>query len=343
MNKKLPFAAALCACAFATAHAQSSVTLYGFIDSGIVSASNVYDKATGTSGTMLALGDGISWGTSRFGLKGREDLGGGLSAIYTLESGFDVPNGRFAGTGIFNRGAFVGLQSERLGTLTIGRQWNLSDGTMVGPFFRGGYNLSVFRLTGFDEVSDLVDNAVKYQSPDWAGLRASGLYGFGNVPGSVASNSVYEAALSYASGPLNLGAVYHHRHDALAPFSSELWELGANYSFGRVRVRLGFGNSGYPDANGAALHAAVYDLGMDYYATGALTLSADAIYRKQFGTDDSAVAGRFTADYSLSKQTGIFANLGLLKNRHNSAESFYGDGLAGQSQVVANIGIRHAF
>ena len=325
-----------------TASAQSNVTLYGFIDTGLVSASQVYDRTTGKSGTAFMMGDGISQGTSRFGLTGSEDLGSGLSAIYKLEAGYDTPNGQLAGTALFNRGSWVGLNGK-FGSVTLGRQWNLSDDTMVGSFFRGGYNLSVFRLTGFDEVSDLVDNAIKYKTQTVAGLQASGLYAPGGVPGSLGAKQVVEAALAYGNGPFNVGAVYHKRNDAVAPFTSELWEIGANYSFGPVRVRGGYANSRYPLGDGSFSRAMVYGVGLDYTVTPGFELSGDAVYRKRAGTSDSASFLRLTADYSLSKRTGVYTNIGLLKNSHQSAESFYGDGKPGQSQVVANVGMRHAF
>ncbi|MGQ7935009.1 porin [Paraburkholderia sp. D1E] len=339
--KRIMTAASLAVVAQAAA-GQSSATLYGFINTGLVSASSVYDQSTGRSGTVVKMDDGISWGTSRFGFTGNEDLGGGLSAIYKLEAGFDTPTGKLAGTALFNRGSWVGLNGG-LGTVTLGRQWNLGDDTMVGSFFRGGYNLSVFRLTGFDEVSDLVDNAVKYKTPVLGGLQASALYGVGGVAGSPGANQVIELALAYGNGPLNLGAVYHRRNDAIAPFASELWELGANYTFGVVRLRAGYANSQYPQLDGLLRRAAVYGVGGDYTVTPALVLSADAVYRKQTGSSDSAAFVRLTTDYSLSKRTGVFTNLGLLKNRNQAAEAFYGDGLAGQSQVVLNVGVRHAF
>ena len=121
MNKTLIVAAA--AASFATvAHAQSSVTLYGVLDAGITYTSNV-QPALGQAGkSRWAMGSGID--QSRFGLRGSEDLGGGLKAIFTLESGFNIGNGKFANSnGMFNRQAFVGLSSQ-YGTVTLGKQYD---------------------------------------------------------------------------------------------------------------------------------------------------------------------------------------------------------------------------
>ncbi|WP_244144228.1 porin, partial [Paraburkholderia kururiensis] len=101
--KKNLIAVAVAASFIPVAHAQSSVTLYGLVDAGITYTSNV------NHGTKWALGSG-GINQSMFGLRGAEDLGGGLKAIFTLESGFNINNGRFANNnGMFNRQAFVGL------------------------------------------------------------------------------------------------------------------------------------------------------------------------------------------------------------------------------------------
>ena len=103
-----------------SAQAQSSVTLYGLIDAGI---SYVNHAAVGTTGSSknFKYDDGVSQG-SRWGLRGAEDLGGGLKAIFTLESGFNSGNGTLGqGGAMFGRQAYVGLSKDGIGSLKIGR------------------------------------------------------------------------------------------------------------------------------------------------------------------------------------------------------------------------------
>src|SRR5258708_11459203 len=98
------------------AHAQSSVTLYGFVDAGLVYVNNQFGHSNIESITGQTSG-------SRWGLRGSEDLGGGLKAIFTLENGFDSSNGKLLQGGReFSRQAFIGLSSDKLGTFTMGRQ-----------------------------------------------------------------------------------------------------------------------------------------------------------------------------------------------------------------------------
>ena len=101
-------------------HAQSSVTLYGILDAGVTYASN-----TGGS-HVVRFDDGISYG-NRWGLKGTEDLGGGLSAVFALESGFKIGTGRLIlGGAQFGRQAYVGL-SGRWGTVSFGNQLDMTE------------------------------------------------------------------------------------------------------------------------------------------------------------------------------------------------------------------------
>src|ERR1700758_2251934 len=120
MMKKLKHSAAIVALgAFAgAAHAQSSVTLYGFADGGLLFINNV------KGGKVYALSSGSS---SRWGLTGTEDLGGGLRAIFTIENGYTLATGALGQGGLlFGRKAFVGLESNTYGTVTLGRQYAAS-------------------------------------------------------------------------------------------------------------------------------------------------------------------------------------------------------------------------
>src|ERR1700722_20354845 len=107
------------------AHAQSSVTLYGVLDDSIQYVNNV--NVSGSNKSSVGLAAGNLQG-NRWGLKGTEDLGGGLKAVFQLENGFS-PNsgamGSYNGSSkLFGRQAFVGLSSDQFGTVTIGRQYD---------------------------------------------------------------------------------------------------------------------------------------------------------------------------------------------------------------------------
>ena len=129
MKQSLLALAALSAFA-GMAHAQSSVTLYGIIDQGINLITNV--RTAAGSAHLYNMSSGVMQG-SRWGLRGVEDLGGGLKAIVTLENGFDLGSGALGQGGLlFGRQAYLGLSGPEFGALTLGRQYD-SVVDYIGP------------------------------------------------------------------------------------------------------------------------------------------------------------------------------------------------------------------
>src|SRR3979411_1464850 len=130
---------------FATAaHAQSSVTLYGLIDTGLTYTANQKEPGPTAGHSKFGMTD-ASINPARFGLRGSEDLGGGLKAVFTLENGFTLTNGALGQHGLlFGRQAFAGLSSNQFGTVTLGRQYDSMVDYLAplagagGPKGRGG-------------------------------------------------------------------------------------------------------------------------------------------------------------------------------------------------------------
>ncbi|MBE0632166.1 MAG: porin, partial [Burkholderia vietnamiensis] len=167
MKKHVILTAALAACA-APVFAQNSVTLYGLIDEGFNYTNNV--NVNGLGKTNYQLASGYAQG-SRWGLKGSEDLGGGLKAIFTLENGFDVNNGRLGQGGrMFGRQAFVGLSESRFGTLSFGRQYDSVVDYLAPLTANGNWGGTLFSHPFDNDNTDnsfRVNNTVKYASADW--------------------------------------------------------------------------------------------------------------------------------------------------------------------------------
>jgi predicted porin len=122
MKRQLLALVALCPLA-GTAHAHSRVTLYGLIDEGFEALSNVPVTGKTVGGRQYRLDATFGLNGPRGGLRGTEDLGGGLAAVFTLEDGFELNTGKLSQDGAeFGRQAFVGLSSNWFGTVTLGRQ-----------------------------------------------------------------------------------------------------------------------------------------------------------------------------------------------------------------------------
>jgi general bacterial porin, GBP family len=211
MKKKLlaVTASGLFACA---AHAQSSVTLYGVLDAGVVFSNNSRAPGSSSSGQSYSLGSGEVSNTL-WGLRGTEDLGGGMHAIFKLENGFNLNNGALTQPNeIFGRQAWVGLQSNAYGTITLGKQYDfvvdyLSTIAEAGSGYGNNLAAHPFDNDNFGQQFS-ISNAVKFQSADYAGFHFGGLYGFSNAAGDFADNRAYSLGASYSNGPLNLAAAY---------------------------------------------------------------------------------------------------------------------------------------
>jgi predicted porin len=208
------------------AHAQSSVTLYGLIDEGFEAVSNATTTGSNVGGRQYRLDGTFGLNSSRWGLRGTEDLGGGFKTVFVLENGFELNNGRLAQGGAeFGRQAFVGLESNRFGTITLGRQYD-SVIDYVGKLEFGDSNVGTAHsahpadLDNFNN-SRRTNNAIKYKSRDYAGISFEGLYSLGGVPGSLGQNQEYSVGVGYARGPLVLGAAYLNvRNPASSLFGS---------------------------------------------------------------------------------------------------------------------------
>ncbi|MCR1770212.1 Outer membrane porin protein [Burkholderia glumae] len=209
MKKRIMVAAAtLAGLTAGVANAQSSVTLYGIVDAGIGYQSSQTSLGSTSGGkSVTKMVNGI-WAGSRFGLKGSEDLGGGLKAIFTLEEGFNSATGAQAVSGLaFNRQAFVGLQDARFGALTAGRQYTAYY-TLLSPYspttwLTGAYGAHPGDIDSLD-TTYRVNNELVYMSPNYNGFTFGGSYAFGGTPGSVNNGSTWSVAGRYAAGPAGL-------------------------------------------------------------------------------------------------------------------------------------------
>ncbi|KVA19369.1 porin [Burkholderia ubonensis] len=199
--------------AVTTAHAQSSVTLYGIVDNGLAYQNNAAPSTGATSGghSKFLMSTGV-WAGSRFGLKGSEDLGGGTKAVFQLEAGVRTTDGTstFAG-GIFTRQAWVGLTNPTYGTLTAGRQYTAYY-TLLSPYspttwLTGYYGAHPGDIDSLD-TSYRANNSIVYISPKYYGFTVGGSYSLGGVPGSFNRGSTWSAAVQYLNGPAGIAVGY---------------------------------------------------------------------------------------------------------------------------------------
>jgi predicted porin len=185
-------------------HAQSSISLYGTVDNGF----NFTSNADGHRGYSMVSADTAP---SMWGIRGVEDLGGGLSTVVQLENAFDINSGNLLNGGrLFGRQAYVGLNSQAFGNFTMGRQYDaIVD--MWSSFTAAGTTIGDLAAHIYDndnaDYSYRFNNSVKYVSPTLGGAQAELAYAFSNATG-FADNRAYSAGLSYSSGPVSAAVAY---------------------------------------------------------------------------------------------------------------------------------------
>jgi len=374
----LPTLSVLLAVASTHAMAQSSVTLYGLIDSGIEYANNV------GSGSKVGFASGTLSG-SRWGLKGSEDLGGGLAAIFQIENGFNAGTGAIAQNGQeFGRQAYVGLASKQYGSVTLGRQYDpVVD--LVQPLTGDNLFGSVFTTPGDVDNNDnslRFNNSIKYISPVFYGLQAEGMYSLGGVAGSVSTGSAYSGALLYTIAGFNVAGGYTFVKNNTAVLTNSVsngWigdssqtafaasagsyqtaHAAATYAFDKFTVGLRYSNSQYKPYTNTAVFptTAKFNVGsafLAYQFTPSLMASVEYLYMKTSGVSDSKynqiAAG---VDYNVSKRTDVYATAGYTKTSGQTrvggvlqtAGANVGDLDSSSSfnkQFVAVVGVRHRF
>ncbi|WP_443115717.1 porin [Herbaspirillum seropedicae] len=255
MKKSLLALAVLGAFAGA-AQAQSSVTIYGIVDTGIAYSSKVgYTDANGNAatGSKFGINSGVIQG-SRIGFKGVEDLGGGLSAVFNLETGFTNDDGGLQGadavtsSNLFRRKSVVGLAGG-FGTVLLGRQTDFADTisayTAVADF--GGVvansGSTLNRLQG-----TRTNNSISYTTANLSGFTGNLIYGFGEQAGKTTAGQAYGIGGKYDNGPLGLGINYYQSKAGSTPSDTSLIPAAGTTSNANTAANVA-GNSALKSLN----------------------------------------------------------------------------------------------
>ncbi|WP_415838379.1 porin, partial [Polaromonas hydrogenivorans] len=362
MKKTLIALAALGAMA-GVAHAQSTVTLYGVADAyvGQVTTKTQVGAAAETRLSQNVVnGSGLS--SSRWGLRGAEDLGGGLSAVFTLEGAFDISTGAVAtiapqGNTLFGRQAFVGLKGG-FGTVSLGRHTTAYD-TLRG-ITNNIYNSPTFATTasvwgvGVQDYQVRASNSVAYTSPDFAGISGAVVYGLGeNKTATTDAENSASLHIKYANGPLLVGYAHQREKQVAggnffgtstgvpAPVTTvtdtrKYNSLGASYNFGVANL-----TGGYNTAKSNTRKDKEYQLGVSV-PFGAAALAAGYSRAKSEGAAGlAALKGTgFTllGTYNLSKRTTAYAAVINTKRESGTTAAF-----TTTKVLTSAVGIRHTF
>lgn len=295
------------------AAAQSSVTLYGRLDTTISYAEPGNNVSSG-DGTWRVNGN-APIGGSRWGLRGSEDLGSGLKANFVIESGFNSDTGAPGNASkLFDRLAWVGLSSASLGEIRMGRQDTLTRQNDLGfSDISAEGELTVVEALGgrplFQNFGSRVDNSVGYYSPSFGGFRINALVGLGE--GATARQQ--GVMVSYAGGPLKAALSYEGYSDGPASSGSynEVITIGGSYDFGVATVLASYQST---DDFGTAT---TFTPGTDHNAfnIGVMVPYGAFQFRAQYtdstieapGGDIDQDKYGFSVRYAMSKRTTLYA------------------------------------
>ena len=329
------------------AMAQSSVTLYGVADAFIGSTETETNSTGGLRQTVVK-SNGVN--SSRWGLKGAEDLGGGMKAIFTLESGFNLDDGSAASTtSLFNRQAFVGLQSE-FGTVSVGRQYSAyyflqtaTNHNYDAATFNASVSPNAVFSNGLKDYTNRVDNSIAYTSPSFSGFSGAAVYSFGenknstvNVNGDATDN--VSLHVKYANGPILVG--YAYQEEKLAAVAGAQDKNKYNMIAGSYDLGVAKLTGSYNTAKNNTFNDKEYQAGVSV-PFGAAAISAGyARSKSERGNVEKTGKGySVLATYDLSKRTRLYAGA-----QNTESYAAFTNAASPKTEITTyGLGVRHAF
>jgi predicted porin len=344
-----------------SAQAQNQVTVYGLIDAALAHLDNA--DAAGHSVTKMPSLTGSL--PSRIGFRGTEDLGGGLTAVFTLESGFNPDVGTLGQGGrIFGRQAWVGLRGK-WGMLQMGRILNMTylataKSDVLGP--------NLFSINSIDLYlpNARSDNAIGYVGTfdrwtvgaTWSFGRDGSAAGgpsatgcAGEVPGNARACRQYTALLGYDAQAYGVTATYDKlfgNTGAAGGLTSANFDRRATVNgyamLGTAKIGAGIIDRKTAAATGVVESDLMY-LGVSVPVAGMLTLDAQIARKNVKGSADDTNMAVARLTYALSRRSAVYAGVGRMDNRGAAAVALDAGGTtaAGKAQNGVMAGLRHAF
>lgn len=363
--KRILAGCGLAACGIGSVNAQSAVSIYGVVDTGLEHVSNV-GPSMGSATRVPGLTGLVP---SRLGFRGTEDLGGGLRALFTLEGGFGADDGSIGQGGrAFGRQAYVGIGGP-WGTLTLGRQytmnfWALIDADIIGPSAHG--------LGSIDNYipNARVDNSLAWRG-SFSGVTLGATYSLGrdtvnasspsgtNCAGETSTDKQacreWSGMVRYDAGTWGAAASYDRMHGGAGAFAglnrSDLTDtrMQANGYAQLGTVKLG-GGLIRRNNEGSAItpKSDLWHAGASWKALPTLAIEA-AFHRIRFERSaNGANRSTLRAVYSLSKRTSVYASASRISNRGTlnlsvSAGAPGANPPPGGSQTGTMVGLRSTF
>lgn len=334
------------------AHAQNNVQLYGLLDAGVEYVDKVRAGGVGSAtDSMVRLQSGSAQ-SSRFGLRGREDLGNGLTAIFALESGISIDTGTLGQNGrLFGRHAYVGLNHRTLGEIQLGRETTTvyDYGVQYDPITASRYSAVVFDAAYVGRA----DNAVKYVGK-FGGLNVGAQYSLGfdgtiaggsEVPGAYRVGKEMGTHVSYALGRAQFGVVYDRQNGssiATERNTTERKAVGGAYSFQFVKLFASYQRTTVATPK-SSHDTNLYWIGVQYSPVTAFTVTPTLYFNDPEGGANKSTMFALLASYALSKRTDLYSQLAFMRNQDQAMMGMGGPVNPGDNQSGVIVGLRHRF
>jgi predicted porin len=334
--KKSLLALAVLTAVTGAASAQSSVTLYGKVDLGLVLDSG------SAAGKSVRLDSGVTGG-SRIGFKGVEDLGGGMKAAFQLETGYcadsaaGAPNFCTGGNNFMGRQAY-GALSGGFGSISAGRQYSLGFNNLstIDPFgtgFAGQVNNIV------DPSGIRINNSATYNTPTIGGVTASAEIAFGEQVGNWQANRETGAGVTYASGPVYIGGTYYSVDNAAGTTAARKnYLFGGTYDLGVVKLHALVQKS-----TGVNLDVLDYMGGLTIPVGGGQLMGSYIHHNDRTAADKDANQAGIGYLYPLSKRTSVYTAFARIKNDNGATFTVGNATAAGTGDKAFNLGVVHNF
>ena len=361
--KSIPFAfgaialaTSFAASAETAAPSNTNVTLYGVVDAYVQSAHGSSTENRVQSGGLNG---------SRIGFRGTEDLGGGLKALFAIESGINLDDGTNGQNAFWGRQAFVGLGSS-YGQVTLGRQYGSiyalsNDFSAFGNTPTGPSTAVIGGVGGYEPVRGgttasatgnggpaRVNNSVKVETASYGGFRGGFVYGAGEVAGATAENRIADVYARYTSGPIDtMLSFVDDRADATG-LRVRTTSAGAAYTFGPARLTGGI--ISVNDRSTANADGRGYWVGGEY-RFGEHLVRAQYLENKARNVDVGTTKALGVGyQYDLSKRTALYSSLTHFKNDGDAYANRWNASipaglLTGDDRKITELvaGIRHSF
>ncbi|MGA0609144.1 porin [Caldimonas sp. KR1-144] len=359
--KRTLIAAAALALSAGAVQAQN-VTLYGLIDAGV----ERLDHVGAGDDTLYRMPTIAGSAASRWGLRGSEDLGGGLKAVFTLESGFGADSGVMQqGNRLFGRQAFVGLSSD-WGTVSLGRQYSM---LLLGSLSTDLFLAQIYGAGAFDLflAGPRVDNALAYQGK-FGGLTLGALYSLGRDANTCAGERgigrechAWSAVAKYDASLWGVAAWIDEQRGLqggantpptanLAHLTDQRAAVNGYVMLGKTKLAANYMRRDNETAAPALQKSTLWSLAVAHPLTDSLTFEAQYYDFAFKDNDNDGKMLALRATYAFSKRTAAYVTLGALSN-DGAAQFSPSVGLSGTAQAPAPgenqtgvmAGLRHAF